>query len=359
MRCKYFLMVLLIAISTVGYAQNIIMKFNDPHIRYTGRVVMHDEASELSWPSTSIKINFKGTSARITLQDEHGDNYYNVIVDDKLVQVLHPDSVKKEYLLAGGLTDDNHTVELFKRTEWMKGKTLFYQFALNREARVLPGPAAKKRKIEFFGNSITCGVAIEDSSGKDRADSKYANSYLSYAALTARHYDAELYNTSQGGTGLMVSTFIAIMPEMYNRLDPTDAESVWDFKKFTPDVVVINLFQNDSWLIKSPDHPQFKYRFGIKPPTDDQIIKAYRIFVKTIRNTYPKAQIICALGNMDAVKPGSPWPGYIEKAVAQIGDKMIFTHFFAYKNTPGHPNIKEQQAMADDLIAFIDQNVKW
>jgi len=62
---------------------------------------------------------------------------------------------------------------------------------------------------------------------------------------------------------------------------------------------------------------------------------------------------------MDAVKEGAPWPGYIKKAVEQIGDKKIFIHIFPYKNTPGHPSKKEQQAMADDLIAFIDQNIKW
>jgi hypothetical protein len=62
---------------------------------------------------------------------------------------------------------------------------------------------------------------------------------------------------------------------------------------------------------------------------------------------------------MDATKEGSPWPGYIQKAVTELRDKNILTHFFPYKNTSGHPNVKEQQAMADDLIAFIDQNVKW
>jgi hypothetical protein len=62
---------------------------------------------------------------------------------------------------------------------------------------------------------------------------------------------------------------------------------------------------------------------------------------------------------MDAVKEGAPWPGYIKKAVEQIGDKKILVHIFPYKNTPGHPSKKEQQAMADDLIAFIDQNIKW
>jgi Carbohydrate esterase 2 N-terminal/GDSL-like Lipase/Acylhydrolase family len=359
MRHKYLLILLFTIASIAGYAQIVVVKSHDPHIHYMGRIVMQDEAAELSWPGTSLKINFKGTGAKITLKDEWGKNYFNVIVDDKVVSVLHPDSIQKEYILVSDLPDGNHSLELFKRTEWAMGKTLFYQFTLDRNAITLPPPPVKKRKIEFFGNSITCGYAVEDTSGKDRGTSPYENGYLSYATITARHFDAEFHNTSRSGIGIMVSWDPLIMPELYDRLDATDAESKWDFSKYTPDVVVINLFQNDSWITKLPENSQFKARFGTKAPTDDQIIKAYKDFVKTIRSKYPKAQIICALGNMDATKQGSPWPDYIEKAVAQIGDKSIYTHFFPYKNTNGHPNIHEQQTMADDLIAFIDHHIKW
>jgi hypothetical protein len=62
---------------------------------------------------------------------------------------------------------------------------------------------------------------------------------------------------------------------------------------------------------------------------------------------------------MDATKAGSTWPGYIQKAIGNIKDTKIITHFFEYKNTPGHPNINEQHAMAKSLIECIDNNVKW
>jgi hypothetical protein len=62
---------------------------------------------------------------------------------------------------------------------------------------------------------------------------------------------------------------------------------------------------------------------------------------------------------MDATQEGSPWPGYIEKAVSELKDKRIYTHFIPYKKTPGHPNAEEQQAMADDLISYIDGHIKW
>lgn len=359
MRTKFFLILPFIVTSLSCNAQNIVIRSHDPHIRYSGRIVMQDEAAELSWSGSSIKINFKGTGVKATLRDEYGYDYINVIVDDKVVSVIQPENVQKEYTLVSGLPAGNHSLELFKRTEWPMGKTWFYQFALEKNGSTLAPPYTQKRKMEYFGDSISLGYAVEDLTGQDRGTAPYENGYLSYPAITARHFDAEFRNTSRSGIGIMVSWDALIMPELYYRLDPTDPESKWDFSKYTPDVVVINLFQNDVWLTKLPENAQFKARFGNKAPTEDQIVKAYRDFVKTIRGKYPKAHILCVLGSMDAVKEGSPWPGYVQKAVSQLGDKNILTHIFPYKNTPGHPSKKEQQDIADDLIAFIDQNIKW
>src|SRR5437588_4715130 len=320
MRIKYlFLFVITLAFAPAS-AQNAVLTSHDPHIRYMGRINMLDEAAELSCSASSAKINFYGTGVKATVKDERADNYFNVIVDGKVISVLHPDSVQKEYVLAERLPTGNHTLELFKRTEWAMGKTWLYHFTLDRGSMALPAPPMRKRKMEFFGNSTTCGYAVIDSSGTDRGTSPYENAYLGYATLTARHFNAEFNLTARSGIGIMVSWAPLIMPEMYNRLDATDSESKWDFSKYTPDVVVINLFQNDAWITKLPANDQFKARFGTAAPTDDQIVKAYRDFVKTIRGKYPKTQIICVLGNMDAVKDGSPWPGYVEKAVKELGD---------------------------------------
>jgi len=347
-------------ISSFSCSAQITVKPNDTHIKYMGRMAMTpDSAEELSWSGSSIKINFTGTSISAVLKDQTGANYYNVIIDSKVNNIIQPGLLKGDYVLASGLSAGKHSLELFKRSEWAFGKTWFYGFKLPVGSKVLSPPPVKKHKIEFFGNSISCGYAVEDTTGQDRGSSPFENGYLSYAALTARHFDAEFHNTSKSGIGITVSWFPLIMPEMYDRLDATDPNSKWDFAKFTPDVVVINLFQNDSWIVKKPENEQFKARFGTTPPTDDFIINAYESFVKTVRSKYPNASIVCILGTMDATQKDSPWPGYIEKAVAKIGDNKIYTHFIPFKNTPGHPSVKEQKVMADDLIGFIEKNIKW
>jgi len=358
MNYKHLILCFAIALSLDCSAQ-VTIKANDPHIDYMGRVAIQDNAAVLSWSGTTVDINFEGTSISYKMRDERGDNYYNVLLDGKIIKKEHETADGVITQTIDGLTPGPHHLELFKRTEWAMGKTWFYGFEIAKGGKVLPASPAHKHKIEYFGDSISCGYAVEDSTGQDRGTAPYEDGYVSYAALTARHFNADFHNTSKSGIGITVSWFPLIMPEMYNRLDATDSTSKWNFAKYTPDLVIINLFQNDSWLVEKPDNAQFKARFGATAPTPEFIISAYSNFVKTIRSKYPKAHIVCILGSMDATKAGSPWPGYIQKAVDGIHDKNIYTHFIAFKNTSGHPNVKEQQAMADDLEAFVAQNMKW
>ncbi|PRY04268.1 lysophospholipase L1-like esterase [Pontibacter ummariensis] len=356
-----YLLLAMLALVSWKVQSSRFIDFNNKRIAYMGRVGMeHPEAATFYWSGTSAKLNFEGTAVKALLKDETGDNYYNVILDQDSIMLLRPDTTLRYYDLAKNLPEGKHTIELFKRTEYDRGKTLFYGFLLGDKTKALSAPADKKKRIEFYGNSITAGYAVEDYSGQDSPDSTYTNNYLSYAALTARHYDADYTSINKSGIGILVSWFPYTMPEVYDRLDPTDPSSKWDFSsKKKPDVVVINLLQNDSWLVNRPEHAEFKRVFKGTPPSEKQIIDAYSGFVQSVRDKYPKAHIITMLGNMDITREGSPWPGYVQKAVDKLKDDKIYTLFVPYKNTPGHPNIEEQQVMADSLIQFIDANVDW
>jgi len=346
-------------IFAVAKAQQII-SLKSPLLAVEGRTWFRgDSALVLSWPGTNITIRFRGTGISAILQDTDTANYYNVITDGKVTARIHTSPVRKDYQLASGLSKGVHTIQLFKITEWDKGNTYCYGFKPSSGTKILSPAAPRKRKIEFYGNSITCGYGIEDSTNNDSGQGYYENNYMTYAALTARHFNAQYSCIAKSGIGVMVSWFPLIMPEMYNRTDPNDSSAHWDFSRYQPDVVVINLFQNDSWIVNQPQHEQFKFRFGTKPPDSSFIVNAYGKFVASIRSKYPKAYIICALGSMDATREGAPWPGYIQAAVAGLKDNRILTHFFPYKNTGGHPRLAEQAVMAKDLISFIEKNIVW
>ena len=329
-------------------------------IEYWGRVGVNEDSSAvaLSWAGSAVRINFEGTSIKALLKGDGGDNYFNVIVDGGKPFLLELDTTEKYYSLASDLANGKHSVALFKRTEWDKGITLFKGVQLNSGGQLLP-KTPKKRKIEIYGNSISVGYAVEDDTGKDRADSIYTNNYLSYGAITARHFDAEYRCVCKSGIGLTVSWFPLTMPELYDRKNPKDTLRKWDFTSYTPDVVVVNLMQNDSWLSKLPKHKEFKHRFGSVAPDDDYFIESYQNFVAKLREHYPEATIICALGSMNAVRKGAKWKTYIETAVTQLNDPNIHTYFFPFLAKNAHPNAVQQQVMADSLVQFIDRTVDW
>jgi len=354
---KRFEFFLFLALATLTSRAQTIINFDNQNIKFMGRIALTDSAAQLTWTASSVLINFEGTAAKATLKDNTGMDRVTVVIDGKVTNTaIQPAQNPTEYTLVTGLPKGKHRLELFKRTEYDMGTLSFYSF--NIDGKILPPPNFA-HKIEFYGNSITCGYAIEDIEGKDRGTAEFENGYKSYANITARHFDAYYHSISKSGIGFLISWFNYTTPDIYDRVSAHDSTTKWDFKKYIPELVIVNLGQNDAWLTKNKDYPEFKRLFGTTPPTPEFIIKAYQKFITSVRGKYPKAKIICALGAMDATKEGSPWPGYIEKAVAGLQDKNIYTHFFAYKNTPGHPSAQEQQAMADDLIAFITKTFKW
>lgn len=337
--------------------------FSDSRISYSGRVNTTDSSAEFYWTGTSVSLNVKGNApVKAVLSTEGGVTYYYSLVDGKSeeAQKIRVAGGRQEYLVGDGLANGKHRIELFKLGNTDEAVTHFYGFRLGRGSEAVKAGKRPKRKIEFFGNSITCGHGVD--LPQDSADSgapQYFNAYWSYAAITARHFQADFHCTAKSGIGLTVSWFPQIMPEVYDRVNIYDTASRWDFSAYQPDIVVVNLFQNDSWLVNLPKHAEFIHRFSTTKPTEEFFVNAYASFVQKLRAVYPKARIICCLGNMDATRTGSKWPAYIDAAVASLHDKKVVTHFFPYKNTPKHPNRKEQQAMADDLIQFIETNNYW
>lgn len=337
--------------------------FNDAHLQYEGRMTLDGEATTFCWPGSSVKLRFNGTGIKAVLKDFNGQNYFNVIIDNNSPVRIKIDSTRQTYTLAQNLSKGEHTVTLFKLTqahlEYKRGYTQFYGFEVEPGTQLLSPPPCSKRAIEFYGNSITCGHGILDSANLDRGAPWFEDNYIAYGSLTARHFNARYRCIAKSGIGLMVSYGSLIMPEMYDLTNPFDSTSKWNFAQYEPQIVVVNLMQNDQAIVTRTDHPQFTRRFGSMPPSPAFVISAYQKFIQQLRSHYPRAHIICAGGSMDLTRAGSAWTGYIEQAVKNINDTKIYTHFFKYKGSPKHPLVKDHEVMAESLIRFIEQHIKW
>lgn len=320
---------------------------------YSGRIdFSNPNEPGFYWAGTSVTATFQGTSIHVKLADS-GENYYKAIIDGDAAGAVEIDCVagSQTYPVAEDLEDKSHTIELVRRTDSTSPATKFLGFLLDAEKDLMETPVERNLKIEFYGNSITSGHGVLDESGENNDNRATWDNYYAYGAITSRALNADYRCISMSGIGIIKSWYPLTMPEMYNRLNPNDKNSRWDFALWTPDVVVINLFQNDSWLIEQLD----------PVPKEKEIIDAYKNFVSTIRGHYPEASVFCVLGNMSAAEEGSPWPGYVESAVGQLrdlGEKNLFPLIFPYRKTKAHPTVVEQKEMADMLASYIKTTLK-
>ncbi|NWF87956.1 MAG: T9SS type A sorting domain-containing protein [Ignavibacteriaceae bacterium] len=333
------------------------IKADNPNFQYTGRIdYTTPDKPIIYWPGTYIKTNFEGSILIIMLDDQTGQSFYNVFVDEDYEnpKVIDCISGSQIYLVSATLKDTVHSLMIFRRTEASTGPTKFLGIQINDGKNLLPPPPRKGRKILFYGNSITCGMGNEAPDGGADDKMSQENNFLAYGAIASRLLDADYMCIAKSGIGLMISWFNFTMPDYYYRLNPDDPMSNWDFNEFIPDVVVINLLQNDSWLINN-----------LNPvPDSAQRVSAYVEFVRTIRSRHPNALIVCSLGSMDATKIGSPWPGYIERAVQFLhsadSDTNLATLFFPFDPVwTKHPRVRHHQQMAQSLSNFVGEKMGW
>ncbi len=346
---KKLICILFVVLVSVDAYAAVTITANDPNIQYTGRIDFSNPlAPVLSWSGSSVIANFQGTSIKATL-NEMGGNYFYSIIDDGTPNKIALLGGTKTYTIATGLTDTTHKIELYKRSEAINWPTAFINFIIDNGKKLTEPPLRPIRKMEFYGDSITAGLALD--APDDNQNAVNTNSYLTYSSITARNLNAEHHTTAVSGIGLVISWFDGNMPkDYYYRLVGSNGSSCWDFNEWKPDLILINLGQNDKW----------------KGVTQAQAVPAYVNFVNTLRTRYgdmaaKKIPIIMALGSMDATQAGSPWPGYIQQAIDSLkttySDNNVYKVIFPFIGIYSHPHATHHAAMAQQLTDFIKLNI--
>lgn len=328
---------------------------DDEGFYYTSRVDFANKAEPvLIWEGTEVQFTFSGTRLGLRFKNSNSDtSYYNVIVDGSIALLHMETGGEYEYFLDRKLADGMHTCTLFKRNEAGMIDT-FLGVAVDASgfgnATGVLGSKPKQApvKIEFYGDSITAGVC-DETTGGDTYDSDQMvthNAYTAYPAIACRDLGAELSDLAVGGTGIAISWNEFIMSASWNNLYARTASKKYDFKTGrTPDIVVVNLGQNDYGL-SSNNNEKFPADFEQK----------YTKFLSDIRTQYPDAWIIVATGGMSAIKSSRELLRGITNAVAAQKDAKVLT--FAYRAfTYNHPRVDTHLLMAKQLENFIKTNV--
>jgi lysophospholipase L1-like esterase len=344
---------------------------SNKNIRFSGRIDFSQPGKALfSLPGVNIRFRFRGTKVSIHMKDlttgdiqadgQPAGNFINVYIDrkDPIILELHPaDTI---YTLASGLRRKKHMVTLIKRTEALAGKIEFCGIWLEQDNELLPLSEDGSRKIEFIGNSITCGYGVEAQSEMEPFSCSTENVTLSYAYLTASALHADYNIVAYSGRGVAQNydrSVINTMPEIWNQVFPDETEPVWDHKKFIPDITVINLGTND---FSFDDVDTLLFR------------TAYMDFLKKIRRTYPESLIVCVLGPMmnntypvNALNQARHIIQSVRQQLIHSGDEKIYYLELSPQNgnlgygADWHPSAAQQRKNAKELTGYISEITGW
>lgn len=357
------------AIETVPIKGSIISP-SDKFIQYTGRISFtNPERPAWNYPGVQIAASFEGTSLRMIAKPRSG--YFVAQIDQaepfKVAFRGERDSV---VTLATALPNGVHTVRLMYAIEGYEFFPEFWGFVLDKGKKLVETPALPSRKIEFIGNSITCGYGNEGVKKEEHFEYETENHYYSYASITARALEAQHWVVARSGIGayrnygdVKTGSPRSCMPVQYEytgyawdlklRQEDSFLKEKWDFSRYQPDVVCVNLGTND---LSTNNY-------------DTKLLKqGYQKLYKLIRQHNPKAKIVLLTGSMLYNQELQIAKQLLDEVTAEAhkaGDKEVYRFDMApisgeeFYGNDYHPNIYEDEKMAVELTAYLRSLMNW
>lgn len=340
-------------------------------VRVLGRTLVREGIRYMNYSCSGIEFTFTGTKAEAVLCsnsldfDEEHKAWVAVFIDDEEIPSKRfcVDKEEGTYLLYKGKA--KHTkVRLVKYSEVAYGM-VGIKYIITDGNHPPMRTKASTRRLEFIGDSITCGYGNEGSSEDEIFTTAQENPWLAYAARTARELEADYHLICKSGIGLISSWTETdepntewLIPDLYPYTDKAtdktlgnNGTEVWDKRHFTPDCIIINIGTNDrSYTKKIPDRVKF---FGDK----------YYQFVKFVKTYNPDARILCTLGVMD-----QELCGVIEEQVIKLnqeGHEDVYYMTFELQQeadgigTNDHPSLLTHKKMAEQLVAKLKEILHW
>jgi len=262
-----------------------------------------------------------------------------------------------------GKNGKSNSLEIYKSAEAGNGGI---EVIIPHNAKVLKAKwrEPKKIKIEFIGNSITCGfgadVSIPCGSGEWFDQS---SAYWAYGPQLARMLNVDFMLSSVSGIGMYRNwndehQAEPIMPDVYENLYLNrDSTKKYDFS-FHPDIISICLGSND---LSDGDGKKPRLPFNA-----EKYIFNYVAFVKMLYRHYPNTQIVLLNSPMIMGAKKVTMDSCLQVVKTAFANdtqhKPILIFHFSDKIVPhgcgNHPDIQNHTQMANEMYPFFKKIIE-
>lgn len=301
------------------------MKLTINDLSWYGRFLDKDDIRYFDYSASGFEFCFRGTKAECTIISDSekwnetnkgvlgifikeitNQNYSNISYWENLSDELSKKAVLTEnenhITLFESESEKTVVIKVIKLSEAAFGYAGLKNLEIDGELIKPVSVNSTQPKIEFIGDSITCGYGIEGIYLKDGFSTTQERADKAYAFLTAKKLNAAFNCVSWSGIGI-ISNYVDpetvnlpdthwLMPALWPYTDKSLSlrlglePEVWDEKKFSPDIVVINIGTNDASFVREVEERRLSY------------VSSYRQLIEAVHRRSPEARIVCCLGVM-------------------------------------------------------------
>lgn len=273
--------------------------------------------------------------------------YAKVVVDQELLEVLQIQNGVNDYILQNAITKGKHEIQLLKMNEPAfsnMGLLKIYEDNFVFEEYV----TTKTKKIEFYGDSITCGYGnLTDNTQSFSMETE--DGTKAYTQLCADALGFENSVVSYSGISMALSPFNSDFT-MLDRYQTVDSSKAWDFSRYVPDVIVINIGTNDNTKLRTlSGNAQID---GL-----NQFYENLKQMVLDLKTKAPQAKFVFAYNMMLPISDGLVT---CMESVKRELDKENENTAYLLEFTPegkgadGHPSLEGHKQSAEQLKSFIE-----
>ena len=339
---------------------------DEQHVKLIGRTLNENGTLWLALSASGFEFTMTGTSASVTVLGDNritsdtAKSRFAAYVDGEKVLDEMVTQEQQTFTIFTSETEKEVTIKLLKLSEAAESIMGISSIDVVSTGDIAP-TAEKELKIEFIGDSITCGYGVDDEVKENHFNTETEDATKAYAYKTAMALDADYSLVSYSGHGIVsgyttvgkkvaaqqvpnLYTMFARSYGNYNGMNVSSYE--WDFSRFVPDLVVINLGTNDSSYT------------GNKEELIREYIDGYVKFLGTVREKNPDAHIICALGVMGDGLYNAVCTAVEEYSAATGDTKVSAFHFKPQDGSTGfaadwHPTAATHDIAAEAITAEI------